>query len=303
MRIGDHTFMNIQQAVAWLLENNPLPFQSTANYAGNTEIALSSIIGPSPAKVRVGSIIFFADSKVSTVIGLTSNSFIVSDEYNDLVDDVVYVTNVAINGSGHLIVTLSNGTNIDAGLIKQVSSFSINGSQHLIVSYNDGSTTDLGEIFNGNVNIDGNFTANSIVEKMSGYSFSVGSDTNVTLEYVYVGAVKNGNKITLAVAMNLTNTTGTQSSQVNGGTFTLPHDVMTKLSTTLVGGATVLSIQKVQLYNSWSGSPIEETVFLEKFTLLDQIKINIQKLTDLVQGTKYFLRFETTFLLSENLAS
>lgn len=158
LSIGNKTFMNLQEAVGWLLENNALPFQSTANYAGNTEIPNSTLINPSPAKVRVGSLIFFADSKVSTVVGVTSNSFIVSDQYNDLVDDVVYVSNVAINASGHLIVTLSNGTDIDAGLIKQVVGFSINGSQHLIVSYNDGTTTDLGAIFSGNITISGNLT-------------------------------------------------------------------------------------------------------------------------------------------------
>lgn len=158
LNIGNKTFMNLQEAVGWLLENNALPFQSTANYVGNTEIAMSTLINPSPAKVRVGSLIFFADSKVSTVVGVTSNSFIVSDQYNDLVDDVVYVSGVALNASGHLIVTLSNGNTIDAGLVKQVTGFSIDGSQHLIVSYNDGTTADLGAIFSGNITISGNLT-------------------------------------------------------------------------------------------------------------------------------------------------
>ena len=121
LNIGNKTFMNLQEAVGWLLENNALPFQSTANYVADTEIAMSTLVNPSPAKVRVGSLIFFADSKVSTVIGVTSNSFIVSDQYNDLVDDIVYVSNVAINASGHLICTLSNGDTIDAGLIKPAS--------------------------------------------------------------------------------------------------------------------------------------------------------------------------------------
>lgn len=164
LNIGNKTFMNLQEAVGWLLENNALPFQSTANYVGNTEIAMSTLINPSPAKVRVGSLIFFADSKVSTVVGVTSNSFIVSDQYNDLVDDVVYVSGVALNASGHLIVTLSNGNTIDAGLVKQVTGFSIDGSQHLIVTYNDGSTTDLGAIFSGNITISGNLTVSGTID-------------------------------------------------------------------------------------------------------------------------------------------
>ena len=155
--------MNLQEAVQWLLDNNALPFQCTADYVGGAEIGLGTIVNPTPAKVRVGSLIFFADSKVSTVIAITSNSFICSDEYNDLVDDVVYVSNVQLNASGHLIVTLSNGTNIDAGLIKQVASFSINASQHLIANYNDGTSTDLGAIFTGDISITGNLNVSGSI--------------------------------------------------------------------------------------------------------------------------------------------
>ena len=162
LSIGNKTFMNLQEAVGWLLENNALPFQSSANYVANTEIAMSTLVNPSPAKVRVGSLVFFADSKVSTVIGVTSNSFIVSDQYNNLVDDIAYVTNVEVNASGHLITTLSDGQQIDAGLLKQLSNFNIDASQHLIANYNDGTSTDLGAIFNGNVTITGDFSAKTV---------------------------------------------------------------------------------------------------------------------------------------------
>ena len=188
LQINGKTFMNLQEAVQWLLDNNALPFQSSANYVANTEIGMGTIVNPSPAKVRIGSLIFFADSKVSTVTGLTENGFIVSDQYNDLVDDVVYVSNVALNASGHLIVTLSNGDNIDAGLVKQVSSFSINGSQHLIANYNDGTSTDLGAIFSGNVTISGNLVANTISQQNPNYnqSFSLSSyHTFITLTEIY----------------------------------------------------------------------------------------------------------------------
>ena len=146
LQINGKTFMNLQEAVQWLLDNNALPYQSSANYIANTEIGLGTITNPSPAKVRIGSLIFFADSKVSTVTGLTENGFIVSDQYNDLVDDVVYVSNVALDASNHLKVTLSNGTVIDAGQINAVTSFTIDASQHLIVSYINGTTQDLGSL-------------------------------------------------------------------------------------------------------------------------------------------------------------
>ena len=146
MKIGERTFMNLQEAVGWLLENNALPFQSTTNYVGNTEIAMSTLINPSPAKVRIGSLIFFDDSKVSTVVGVTSNSFIVSDQYNDLVDDVVYISNVELRADGHLIVTLSNGNTVDAGLVKQINSMTINASLQLVVNYNDGTSSVVGSL-------------------------------------------------------------------------------------------------------------------------------------------------------------
>lgn len=211
LSIGSKTFMNLQEAVGWLLENNALPFQSTANYAGGVEIAMSTLINPSPAKVRVGSIIFFADSKVSTVVGVTSNSFIVSDQYNDLVDDVAYVTNVEINASGHLITTMSDGQQIDAGLIKQLSNFSINSSQHLIANYNDGSSTDLGAIFNGDITITGAFNAKTVAQTDPNLKASVtwgGVSSDLTVNDIFSVVEEINGVLHCVINVKLTNTSG-----------------------------------------------------------------------------------------------
>ena len=313
LNIGNKNYMNLQEAVAWLLENNALPFQSTANYAGNTEIAMSTLINPSPAKVRVGSIIFFADSKVSTVVGVTSNSFIVSDQYNDLVDDVVYVSNVALNASGHLIVTLSNGNTIDAGLIKQVSNFSINGSQHLIVTYNDGTTTDLGAIFSGNINISGNLTVSggisgtavtgdSIIENMSGYSFSKTTNADATLEYIYAGVVKNGNKLTFAIALNVTKT-GTFSSAVDIGDFYLPSAIMDKLYPTTIGGYTLLNMGAIKItMDGINTKEVAYQIYKSYTNIIFRLTNSANLNTQFTTNDKYYVRVEATFLLSENLA-
>ena len=296
------TLMNLQEAVQWLLDNNALPFQCTANYVAGAEIGLGTIVNPSPAKVRVGSLIFFADSKVSTVIAITSNSFICSDEYNDLVDDVVYVSNVQLNASGHLIVTLSNGTDIDAGLIKQVSGFSINASQHLVVSFNDGTTTDLGAIFSGNVNIAGNFTADSIIENMSGYSFSVDAATDLTKEVVYAGACKNGNKITFVVFMKLTKTGAGAPTYTKLGAFTIPWQVGQKLYPYNLGGAiNILDSKRITYYKS-DASGIDKTAAAYKRN--DSLfEVYGYGLADLDLNTDYVVRYEVTFLLSDNLAA
>lgn len=312
MRIGNKNFMNIQEAVGWLLENNALPFQSTANYAGNTEIAMSTLINPSPAKVRVGSLIFFADSKVSTVVGVTSNSFIVSDQYNDLVDDVVYVSNVALNASGHLIVTLSNGDTIDAGLIKQVTGFSINGSQHLIVTYNDGTSTDLGAIFSGNITISGNLTVtgnisgndisgNSIIENMSGYSFTnINTDPNAVIEYVFASAVKTGNKLTFVIACNITKTGALQDNDIKIGRFDIPASVGAKLFPTQIGVYNFLAMKQEQAFYNQS-TFVDTVCFTEKVS--NGIIYNKARANLFAENVKYYLRYEITFLLSDNLAS
>ena len=288
--------MNLQEAVGWLLENNALPFQSTANYVANTEIAMSTLVNPSPAKVRVGSLIFFADSKVSTVIGVTSNSFIVSDQYNDLVDDIVYVSNVAINASGHLICTLSNGDTIDAGLIKQVNNFSIDASQHLIVNYNDGTSTDLGAIFSGNVNIAGNFTADSIIENMSGYSFTLDAPNDLIKEINYAGVVKNGNKITYVLAGVLKKLSTFTAGAEYIGTFTFPSSIGAKLYPNSLG----------QLANGKVAAFYDNVTSVDLYFIVgklgnSQFRIRFYNLSNLVTDNEYGFRFEVTFLLSDSL--
>lgn len=233
LQINGKTFMNLQEAVQWLLDNNALPFQSSANYVANTEIGMGTIVNPSPAKVRIGSLIFFADSKVSTVIGLTENGFICSDQYNDLVDDVVYVANVQLNASGHLIVTLSNGDTIDAGLVKQVSGFSINASQHLIVSFNDGNTNDLGAIFTGNVNISGALTAQTIEQSQPNASFSyTGISSSIgTLTDVYNRLIVINNVAYFILNIKATATSGTASadSEACSPSITISSSIASKI--------------------------------------------------------------------------
>ena len=268
LQINGKTFMNLQEAVQWLLDNNALPFQSSANYVANTEIGMGTIVNPSPAKVRIGSLIFFADSKVSTVTGLTENGFIVSDQYNDLVDDVVYVSNVALNASGHLIVTLSNGDNIDAGQIKMVTGFSINGSQHLIVSYNDGTSADLGAIFSGNITVSGNLT---VTGKIAGITeFENIEDSNAHKRFVegdgdplvqtgftstYCKWSLSGSHVMMVLAGKLDDTT-VLSNFSTLAQFRLPTWVMNKIYP--VFASAYIEIKNVKLYgNDWSSQNVD----------------------------------------------
>lgn len=85
--------------------------------------------------------------------------------------------------NGHLILTLTNGDELDAGNMGAVSSFSINASQHLIVTYQDGSTNDLGAIFTGNVTISGDLTAINGIFHGSVKSTYYEPDTGNTLQF------------------------------------------------------------------------------------------------------------------------
>ena len=314
LKINGKTFMNLQEAVQWLLDNNALPFQCTANYAPNTEIGLGTIVNPSPAKVRIGSLIFFADSKVSTVTGITENGFIVSDQYNNLVDDVAYVTNVAINASGHLITTMSDGQTIDAGLIKQITSFNINGSQHLLANYNDGTSTDLGAIFSGNITISGDLnvtgtadadtvTGNLIVEKMNGYSFTKTTASGITTDYA--GVVKTGNKITFAIAGHVLKDADTPYNP-SIGTFEIPSAVTSKIFP-IGAGTNVIDVKELVFQNSGdlSETPKKHLVHFSKNAIYPTLLVGQVHAMggDFTPGATYAFRYEITFLLSENLAS
>lgn len=305
LKIEGKTFMNIQEAVQWLLDNNALPFQSSANYQANTEIGLGTIVNPSPAKVRIGSLIFFADSKVSTVTGITENGFIVSDQYNNLVDDIAYVTSVAINASGHLITTLSDGQTIDAGIVKQVAGFSINASQHLIVTFNDGTSTDLGAIFSGDINISGTLnatkiTGDEIVETMTGYSVTLPtSSANASVNSIFVGVSKTGNKITFVIFASITKLTSTVVALYYN--FEIPSAVGDKLYTYQIGGYDYLDNNDV--------TGVQKSDFARKQVGYSVTKPSYHSVSfaitteGLTQNEETYVRIEKTFLLSENLAS
>ena len=269
LKIEGKTFMNIQEAVQWLLDNNALPFQSTANYAGNTEIGLGTIVNPTPAKVRIGSLIFFADSKVSTVVGITETGFICSDKYNNLVDDIAYVTGVSINASGHLITTLSDGQTIDAGIVKQVSSFSIDGSQHLIANFNDGTSQDLGAIFNGNVVISGYFEQGAVNWESNNLSLDTVWLNGLVANNSYMKITKINKVLYVVVSTTLENNTNSPITTVSGRPLFqigLPSDIASKIyrkdgtpcNQAPIDSGGAISAMKMLLTGSSSGITIDE---------------------------------------------
>ena len=197
--------------------------------------------------------------------------------------------------SGVLQLHLTNGTWLTAGNIKPVSNFNIDANQHLIVNYQDNTSQDLGPIFNGNVNIDGNFTANSIIENMNGYTFSKIFEG---IDVQFAGVVKNGNKVTFAIAGHFN---GTQKIEEYGarviGTFIIPSIVGQKIYPIL---ETRVSFQKMIAFdNIYSNREI--ITFMNKDSSAS-FSVQFTTITEIPANYTGAFRYEETFLLSNNLA-
>lgn len=300
LSINGKKFMTLPEAVQWLLDNNALPFQCKANYVADTIVAKTEIINPSPAEIKVGSLVLFADSKVGTVSGITDSGFMVGQEYTDIGSRLNQITDINLDASDHLIFTLGNGDTIDAGLVKELSGLSINASQHLIANYNDGTSTDLGAIFQGNVNISGNFTADSIIENMSGYSAVITPNSDYDFENVYTGAVKNGNKLTLVAAINITRLQNVTSS-VAYVEFVVPTEVYNKLYYTLIGGYNILNFPFVKAIGEDASAIDLGILIMKSGSNVIRIALHTATIPNLVLNKKYYVRLEATFLLSNGL--
>ena len=146
-------------------------------------------------------------------------------------------------------------------------------------------------------------TGGAIIEDMVGYSFSTygTNPTGLTITFTYAGMVKNGNKLTLALAGKIQRS-GTLSPQnTNAILFTIPQEVYDKLFETTISGNTLLTTKGLELYNTYS-SHITVPAILSK-TSAHTLRLVIYSLNSMTDGTEYTFRYEETFLLSDNLAA
>lgn len=226
-------------------------------------------------------------------------------ESNEIIVNQGESVNNATIRNGHLYLSLTNGDELDAGDLKPVTSFSINASQHLIVNYGDGTSQDLGAIFSGNVNIDGNLTANSIVENMPSnqyYLGAVGAEPNITL--TYVSSCKNGNKITFVVAGTAKRPTGTnwdEYSILKTIEFRIPASVGSKIYPMGAGGSnSIVAGKKISALYSFNKYATLNTSITKNADI--SITLNIYGTNDDIfdEEKAYAFRYEETFLLSDN---
>lgn len=143
-----------------------------------------------------------------------------------------------------------------------------------------------------------------VIEVMTGYSFEqITPSTEFTLELIYAGVVKNGNKITFAVAANVTRT-ATVTANLKLGRFKIPANIGALLYQSLIGSYEYLDVKKVPVAaQGWQISQID--AFMQKLSneTIEVVLPNTSGLSDLTLDTKYYTRYEATFLLSENLAA
>ena len=144
--------------------------------------------------------------------------------------------------------------------------------------------------------------ADEIIENMEGYSYDKASEiSDLTREFIYAGAVKNGNKLTLVIAVNLTRA-DTLTGDVNLGNFTIPEDVASKIIPSTIGNYDYVSVDNPSAWKNDATSQALQ-VWSQKYDNTIIFKANRDSVNLLDANDKYYLRFEVTLLLSESLIS
>lgn len=131
--------------------------------------------------------------------------------------------------SGILQLHLTNGTWLTAGNIKPVSNFSIDASQHLIVNYQDGTNQDLGNIYNGNVVVNGTFKQTQPNEKANITWDGISNKLTISNSYSVIEEI-NG-VLYCVINVKLQNTSGSSLTlqTVSTGWIRVSNEIASKL--------------------------------------------------------------------------
>lgn len=151
-----------------------------------------------------------------------------------------------------------------------------------------------------NLHVDGKISGGEIVEDMSGYSFTKATSSNGTIEYLYAGAVKNGNKLTFVISAKFECTTALSSGEsIKIGSFAVPDEIADKLVPFSSGALdNVLDIKSGAL-NSYVVNYVATNSVVYKtdstLTFYQYARASV------AAGNTYFTRIEVTFLLNDSL--
>ena len=201
--------------------------------------------------------------------------------------------------------TFADGSEIESNEIRigeRISSAYIGAGNTLHLVTESGDDIDAGAMFNGDLNVSGNLavsgqiTGAPIIENMSGYSFTKLTPAGYTYNVNYAGVVKNGNKITFAVAFDINKTDSSASNSAELGTFTIPAEI----GNALVPNALGYIDQRDVLYFTSPTAVSSKPIWIQKVNATT-IKISVYN-GGVTVNTVYYARLEATFLLSDNLA-
>ena len=137
-------------------------------------------------------------------------------------------------------------------------------------------------------------------EPMEGYSVTTPSSIEDFEFYpVYAGAVKNGNKLTLVFSFKLQLTDADAPNKAPYVIdFNIPENIGSKLYTTTIATLPFLDNKVLNCFSTWLSS-VNANCWLEKQS---NTKLQLQiDASNFVANTVYYIRYEVTFLLSENL--
>ena len=144
------------------------------------------------------------------------------------------------------------------------------------------------------------------VENMDGYSFTESTTPEgFTFNYIYAGACKNGNKLTLVVYFDVTRTSSESGSTADLFYFSIPKAVGNKIiPETFAGINYLVAIKQVQAYsNGYTKMDLDYRI--QKISIddnTDKLLFSASGYGGMTVNTKHVCRIEYTFLLSDNLA-
>lgn len=300
--IGNKKYRNLQEQVGWNTEqiDKIFEFLDGINVSDNVVVVLDittpltteelEIVNREVAFIVYNGELYFKRNQDASYI------------YFDIIFQVISGTIITLTSS-EITVTKSNGalgitnstdyiyskTQIDSLLSAKADSSYVSAQLALKANL-------AGADFTGSI------TAPSIIENMTGYSFSLMSPADLTENITYAGVVKNGNKITFAISGTI-NITNVANVSENLAYFTIPTSIANKLyPVSITGLGAVLDEKRVSFIDIANNSIIDKNVYLFKNNY-GSLFVSLLGTGSMTAGHDYFFRYEVTFLLSDNLAS
>lgn len=227
--------------------------------------------------------------------------------------------------NGHLYLTLTNGQELDCGELfngevpsLQVRSLEVTGG--LLVG--DDANASIGgdlvvhgltEVQNllayGHIETETLTAAGDeikaekpVVERMTGYYITQVAQANLEITPIYTGACKNGNKLTFVFFFKIKKI-ATDGGDKRVFNITIPSSIGAKLFPFSVSPFT--NILDAKLIDLWKENDITITINERMLTRKENnttIFVSLRE-NSLVIDTNYLVRYEVTFLLSENLSA